>query len=312
MPFALAAILAAALTQEEIVERMKAPPATRLDGLVQVTGFCPAKVREEFQTPIAIFVSDVCERMYRYTHDVRRRFKSPGVVVMLGEGDTENTNVVSTVQRRDEETFYTRIWLESPAAADISALRRATVKAYYLAVRGETIDDDAAEAAMRAADPGLRRADERAEMRLWMEGVKTSHDDEYFLALRRKISSLGHASPEDVLVFASRLMLFPETFSSPFCGKYRSCTFAEAVGLAARDARIRFLALAKETEVMAFGGGRGDELLSAASAYAAFLHELAMYKKPPEELLAMLYDAEAKLKAAYDKAEYDDAHQDEW
>ena len=40
-------LLAAALTRAELIERFKAPPLTKVSGLVQVVADCPAEMRRE-------------------------------------------------------------------------------------------------------------------------------------------------------------------------------------------------------------------------------------------------------------------------
>ena len=58
-------ILLLALTRAEVLERFKAAPITKVDGLVRVVADCPADMRREFQEPVASFVADVCRTLYR-------------------------------------------------------------------------------------------------------------------------------------------------------------------------------------------------------------------------------------------------------
>ncbi len=300
----LAAILLAVLTRAEIIERMRAVPVTRLNGLVRVVADCPADMREEFQTPIAGFVSDVCATLYRARREQPKRFADPGIVVYLGEERTNRTDVVVRRRSRSDGTDFTRIYLPAPAFSDVATLRRETVKAFHLAVLGEEIGDDAADRALRAADPDLRAADSYAELARWLKGEPVEKDDEHYIRLSRSVLKPGAAYPADVLRFASRLHFYPEAFSAPFCGRHASCTFREAIDLAREDARIRFLAYAKSPQVVLYGGGRGEALSDASVAYSEFLRELAAYRKTPEELRGMLADADEKLNVALEEARH--------
>lgn len=297
-----AAILLLALTRAEILERFKAAPIVKVDGLVQVIADCPADMRREYQNPVASFVADVCRTLYRAENAHARRFASPGIVVYVGDVRTNVTDVVVKPKTRADGSVFTRIYLPAPAYADLAALRRETVKAFYLAVHGRTLDDAAADKALRAADPALRIADEYAALAAWLDGRPTEGDDERYLEMMRAVLAPGIAYKTDVLRFAARLFFYPEVYGSPFCGRYDCCTFRDAIVLAAHDPRLRFLALAKSSQVVAWGGGRGEELLAAADAYSVFLRELAAYRKTPDELGALLDAAEAKLAAAFDAA----------
>ncbi len=300
----LFALLAATLTRAEIIDRMRAVPIVKENGLVQVVADCPEDMRREFQSPIAGFVADICEKLARARRKSTPRFSDPGIVVYVGDVRTNVTNVVTRLRTRADGSKFTRIYLPAPGFTDVAALRRETVKAFYRALEGKTLDDESAEATLRAADPELRIADAYADLARWMNGESVEKEDEHFIGLSRKILRPGVAYPTDVLRFASRLYLYPEVYSSPFCGRYASCTFAEAIDLAKIDARIRFLALAKSPQVVLFGGGRGETLSDAAVAYSEFLRALAAYQKTPEELREMLADADEKLNVALEEARH--------
>ena len=295
-------ILLLALTRADVLERFKAAPITKVDGLVRVIADCPADMRREFQEPVASFVADVCRTLYRADNARARKFDAPGIVVYVGDVRTNVAEVVVKPKTRADGTVYTRIYLPAPAYSDVAKLRRETVKAFYLAVKGEAIDDAAAEKALRAADPALRIADEYAAIANWLEGGPSEGDDERYLEMMRSVLDPGVAYKPDVLRFASRLFFYPEVYGAPFCGRYDACTFQDAITLAAHDLRIRFLAIAKSSQVVAWGGGHGDELLAAAEAYSEFLRELAVFRKTPDELRALLDAADAKLKVAFDAA----------
>ncbi len=300
----LAVILFATLTRAEIIERMRAVPVVKENGLVQVVADCPADMRKEFQSPIASFVADICATLYRARRVPAKKFAEPGIVVYVGDVRTNRADVIVRLRTRADGSKYTRIYLPAPAFADVAALRRESVKAFYRAVTGESLDDAAADAALRAADPELRAADAYAELTRWQKGARVREDDEHYIRLSRKVLRPGVAYPSDVLRFASRLQIYPEAYSAPFCGRYASCTFREAIDLAREDARIRFLALAKSPQVVLFGGGRGEALSNAAVRYSEFLRELAAYRKTPEELREMLADADEKLNVAMEEARH--------
>lgn len=298
----LAAALVLALTRAEIIERFRATPVTKVDGLVQVVADCPSDMRKEFQSPIAGFVSDLCRQLYRSENRKEERFESPGIVIYLGDVRTNVTDVVVRTRKRSDGSSFTRLYLPAPGHADIAKLRRESVKAFYLAVKGESLDDSAADEALRRADPAFRAEEGYARLAKWRAGEPVEGDDEQLLKLARSVLHPGVARPEDVLHFASRLYFYPEAYSSPFCGRHDSCSFRDAITLAKKDARIRFLAYVKAPQVVAFGGGRGEKLSDAALAYSNFLRELAAYVKSEEELRTLLEDADTKLNVAMEEA----------
>lgn len=299
----IASILLLALTRAEIIERMKAPPVTRVEGLVQVFAECPADMRREYQMPIAVFVGDICRKLAAGANLKLSRFAEPGIAVYLGDVRTNlATSVASRVRRRSDGSAYTRIYLPAPGFVDAGRLRLETVKAFHLAVKGETLDDDGARRALLEADPDLRRADEYDELERWLRGERTTLDDEGCLKLQRKVIAPGVALPEDVLRFASRLFLYPEVFSSPFPDGRRYCDFREAISLVKRDLRLRFIAYAYADDIVAYGAGRTAELNAAAEAYSAFLIELARGRLDEREMNRLLDEADGRLEAAMREA----------
>ncbi len=298
-----AVILLAVLTRAEIIDRMRAAPMTRVNGLVQVIGFCPPDMRDEYQASVSEFVSELCRKLYHLRHERERRFKTPGIVVCLGDVRTNCTDVVSRVRQYSDGTPYTRITLPAPGFADMETFRRETIKAFYLAVANETLDDAGADKCFRAAHPELLLADKYADLANWERGAPTEKaDDEYYLQMTRKILKPGVAYPSDVLRFAARLYFYPESFAFPFCGKYFACSYRDAIDLVPQEIRLRLLAFAQIQDVIMYGGGRGETLATASLAYADFLRELAAYKKTPEELHKMLDAADEKLKLAFEEA----------
>ena len=115
----------------------------------------------------------------------------------------------------------------------------------------------------------------------------------------RKVIKPGEASRRDVLVFASRLFLYPETFDRPFCGRYRSLSFADALKLSRADPRIRLAAYRKSAEMVIFSGGRGDAMSAAGRAYCDFLLSLT---RLDENAPQMLEEADIKLNVAMEEA----------
>ena len=298
----LAAALVLALTRAEIIERFRTPPVTKVSGLVQVVADCPADMRKEYQTPIAGFVADLCRTLYRAERMQEVKFAEPGIVVYLGDVRTNQTNVVVRTRSREGGARFTRLYVPAPGFADLATLRRETVKAFYLAVKDVTMDDAEADRLLLAANPALKVADEYARLDRWLKGERVEEDDEHYLRLSRSVLEPGVARPEDVTRFASRLFLYPEAYSSPFCGQYGCCSFRDAIAMSKRDVRLRFLAYAKSPQVVAYGGGRGEKLAEAALAYSVFLRELAAGKKTEEELAALLDDADVKLNVAMEEA----------
>ena len=91
-----------ALTRAELLDRLKAPPVTQLDGLVQVYGDCPADMRREYQLPIASYVSDICRRLYAADNKRPQKFTDPGIVVRIGDVRTNIAEVVSRPAKRTD------------------------------------------------------------------------------------------------------------------------------------------------------------------------------------------------------------------
>ena len=145
----------------------------------------------------------------------------------------------------------------------------------------------------------MRIADERDGLERWIDGE--GGDDEYNLALMRRILKPGEATRRDVLVFASRLFLYPETFDQKFCGKYECVSFKDAIVLSKEDARIRLVARRKADEVVVIGGGRGEALADAAASYRAFLLALAGGAEK-EKLEELLDAADVNLNVAFEAA----------
>lgn len=296
----------------EIMDRLRAPAITKVSGLVRVYADCPADMRSEFQSQIAGFAAAICRALYSHFNMQPRRFAEPGIAIHVCGGRTNDARVVSSVRKRADGARFLRIKLPSPGYSDLEAFRTETARGFMLAVRGEDMAADAVRELLLEADPEMRRRIRYGEIAAWLRGEKPEDGfadgagqeayDERMLKLCRSVLAPGDARPEDVLRFASRLFLYPNSFDKPFCGAYHCCTFAEAARLKDEDPRIRFAAFAKASQVPLYGGGRGEDLAAAADAYSAFLLAVAQGEAEPDELKKMLDEADLKLNQAYEKA----------
>lgn len=294
MLIALIALLA--LTRAEIIARMKAPVLTMSQGLVRVYADCPEDMRRTYQMPMARFACDLSQMLYKGTGVPERRFPRPGIVIHVGSVRTNLQEVAVRVETNGTRVA-THLYARAPGHVDVERLRLEIAKAFMRAVHGRETDDAGVIAVLRAADPRTRIEDERAKLEEWLEG-RGGHDDEEAFALMRKVLDPGKASRRDILVFASRLYLYPETLDRPFAGGVDSVSFRDAVKLGRIDPRVRFSAFIKARELPVFGGGRGPALAAAAEAYAAFLREMVKGGKTDDELLSMLDHADGLLRVA--------------
>lgn len=305
----IAAILVLALTRAEILQRMRAPVIRQADGLVKVYAHCPEDMRREYQQPIARFAADTVSSLYSSLAMRPVRFDRALINLYVGDVRTNDTSVISRV-RETSSGRLTDIYIFSPGYADLTRLRMEIVKAFFRAVKNEDVDDVAARQAYRRADPRLRVADGRAALERWLAGKPPeegdSRDDEEYLALMRKVLEPGRASSRDVLVFASRLFLYPRTFGTPFLGRFHCVSFREAVKLAKDDRAIRLAAYAKSGEMIVFGGGRGEKMAEASRMYWKFLLDLSAYTKSEDELGRLLDEADAKLCEALEESQKTD------
>lgn len=292
-----ATILFLALTRAEIIERMRTPPVTMVQGLVSVYADCDSAQRREFQHPIASFAADVCRTLYSGLGLHERKFDHPGIVISVGDLRTPETNVTSVVKLRDGQR-YLKIALPSPAYSDREALRIAVARGFFLAVKGEELDSLTVRKTLRTIDPRLRAGDRLNELKLWREeGVSESAlDDEEFLKIMRTVHIPGVPLAAEVRIFASRMYLYPDNFRWPFAGRYESLSLRDAIKVRHRDPRVRLAALNKITETVAYGGGRGEEMDRVVEGYCGFLKSLAAGKDNDEALYSMLDELENRLK----------------
>ena len=299
----IATILLAALTKAEIIDRFRAAPVTQLDGLVQVYGDCPADMRRDFQLPVASFTSGICRKLYAAENKKPVKFREAGIIVRIGDVRTNLTDVIARPATRDGGEKFTRIYLPSPSGADLGKFRHEVARAFYRAVDGVDLDDASVTKKLRESDPVTRVEDIQAEVAAWRERGEYAADrtDEDYLKLMRGVHLPGVATEADVLTFASRLYLYPAAYAFPFCGKYTSCPFREAIALARQDPSVRFAAFAKIQSLGVFGQGHGDAMNEAVTAYMKFLAELARLKLSEEELAKLLDDADGKLKGVMEK-----------
>ncbi len=309
--FLLSVILAAALSRSELIERMRTAPITRCSGLVQVYAHCSSDLRDEYQAPIASFVSRLCDEISSSNADYAllsnstnrvSKYADAGIMVIIGDVRTNDSSVVSRPFKRNDGSYCTRIFLPAPAYSDIEKLRIEIVRAYCLAVAKKSIDDDEARRILRDSNPQLRIDNKYDQIDKWLRGEKTEGNDEDMLKLCRTVLQPGVARESDVLRFASRLCLYPLFYQFPFAGKYQVCSFSQALEIYKADPTVRYVAYLKSPQIIAYGGGRTESLSAAAQAYSEFLFALAQAKKTREELAAMLEAADLKLNIALEEA----------
>ncbi len=294
----LASILLFALTRAEIIDRMKAPPITVVQGLVTVYGDCGKERRRAFQQPVAMFAGDICRDLYLKCGLKESRFPEPGIVIHIGDSEGNETNVVTRVSVREGEKSNIKILLPSPAHSDMDALRLAVVRGFCLAVMDKELDDAGAEAFYRTLDPVLRAEYNLAKLDAWRdEGVYDDEaSDEDLLKEMRKVHVPGRILKSELRSFASRLYLMPDFQRHRFAGKYECVSFREAIWLRDEDPRVRLAAYRKIPELIVHGGGHGEEMDAAVAAYCEFLNKLALGTDDDKLLETMLDVADKKLK----------------
>lgn len=297
MIFCFLALLA--LTRAEIIERMRAPVITQAEGFVQVFADCPDDMRREFQSPIARFAADTVHTLRDSISPRPEIYRRKGLVIYVGDVRTNLTTVTARAVTNDTRVF-TRIYVHSPGYADLQKFRLEVVKAFFRNVYNEELGDIAANAAWRRANPDMRIYDERKALEEWYTTGYGSYEDGF--RLMRKIVKPGFASRRDVLIFASRLYLYPPEFDLKFANLRRCLSFKEAIEFR-KDPLVRLVAFSRANFLPVFGGGRGDHLYSAAKAYRIFLLELSKGEKTADELKVILDEAEALLHLAYEKSD---------
>ena len=296
----LASLLLLALTRAEIVERFKASVITQADGLVQVYADCPADMRREFQGPIARFAADTVQTLYQGLARKPERFAKAGIQIHVGDVRTNLTEVTARISTNDSRVV-SRIYLRAPGYADLYRFRLEVIKAFYRSVERRELTEKEAVDAYRHADPELRVFDERMKLEDWLAGRGT-RDTEEGLRLMRKVFKPGESSPRDVLIFASRLYLYPPQYDLRFLGKFDRLSFAEAVRFGRTDPLVRLVAYYRSFDLPVLGGGRSPELTAAANAYQGFLLEFAKGEKDEQGLRALLDAADEKLNVAFERA----------
>ena len=127
-------------------------------------------------------------------------------------------------------------------------------------------------------------------------------NDERLVRLTNSVLSPGMASPWDLTVFASRLLLYPPFFDKIYGADRTSCTFEEALTLAQDDPALRRAAFRKAREVPLYAIGRGDELAAAAFAYRDYLLALSQGDAAQERLKELLGKAQGLMRKATEKA----------
>ena len=297
----LSAGLVMALTRAEILERFRAPVVTQADGLVQVYADCPEDMRREYQGPVAGFAAETVRTLYRGLGRSPVRFEKPGILIHIGDVRTNLTEVTARVTTNDSR-IVSRIRVKAPGSADLYRLRLEVVRAFFRSVERREVTELEAVSAYRKGDPVLRVFDERMKLEDWLAGRGTK-DDEEGLGLMRRVFEPGKSSPRDVLIFASRLHLYPPQYDLRFLARFDRLSFREALRLGRTDPVVRLVAYQKAKELPVQGGGRSPELAAAANAYQAFLLELAKGEKGEGELRTLLDDADELLNVAFERAQ---------
>ena len=296
----LTTALLLALTRAELIERFKAPVITQADGLVRVYADCPEDMRREYQQPIARFAAETVKTLYRGLARKPERFTKAGIVIHVGDVRTNLTTVMSRAVTNDT-LVVSRIDVKAPGSADLYRFRLEIVRAFFRSVEKREVSEEEAVAAYRKGNPVLRIADERMRLEDWLAGRKTM-DDDAGLKLMTRVFEPGKSSPRDILIFASRLYLYPPQYDLRFLGKFDRLSFAEALRFGRIDPLVRFMAYRKALELPVLGGGKSPELKSAADAYQAFLFAFARGETSEKGLKALLDEADERLNVAFEKA----------
>ena len=300
MTFLLSTVLVMALTRAEILERFRAPVVTQADGLVKVYADCPDDMRRDYQGPIASFAAETVKTLYQGLAKKPVRFESPGIVIHVGDVRTNVTTVTSAVST-NQSRVVSRIRVVAPGYADLYRLRLEIVQAFFRSVENREVSEQEAVAAYRQGDPVLRVQDERMKLEDWLAGRGTK-DDEEGLRMMRRVFEPGKSSPRDVLIFASRLYLYPPQYDLRFLSRFDRLSFREAVKLGRTDPLVRMVAYQKSFDLPVLGGGRSPELASAAYAYREFLLAFAKGETDGKGLLAHLDTADEQLNVAFEKS----------
>ena len=221
-------------------------------------------------------------------------------MIHIGDVRTNDTLVTSAVST-NLDRVVSRIYVVAPGYADLYRLRLEIVQAFFRSVEKREVTEAEAIAAYRRGDPALRVQDERMKLEDWLAGRGTL-DDEAGLGLMYRIFEPGRSSPRDVLIFASRLYLYPPQMDLRFLGKFDRLSFSEALRFGRIDPFVRLMAYQKSPVLPVLGGGKSPELKSAADSYQAFLLAFAKGEASEKELKALLDAADERLNLAFEKA----------
>ena len=129
--------------------------------------------------------------------------------------------------------------------------------------------------------------------------------DERLARLTRSVLTPGQASAWDVKVFTSRLLLYPSEFDKNIGANGTSCTFREAIALAAENPDVREAAWRKAREMPFCAIGRGAALAEVSESYRRFLVGLAR-GDGPDVLTPLLDTAEAQMQEILNEDRKDD------
>lgn len=127
-------------------------------------------------------------------------------------------------------------------------------------------------------------------------------NDERLARLTNSVLTPGRATPWDLSVFTSRLLLYPPFFDKIYPPDRIACSFAEAIAIADESPELRRAALRRANEMPIYALGRGDELAAAAFAYREFLLSVAKGGTDGAKMKASLEKAQDLLRKAKEKS----------
>jgi len=140
---------------------------TSFKGWVRVTAARVPGETASFHEPVLRCASDVVEALAKtFKLELARRAR-PAVFVYAQDGRTNDTRVVTRIARQGAETV-TRIYLPSPAHADVETFRLEVARAFFRArTGGSELPAWLVQGALRTTDPALARQDRYTVLALW-------------------------------------------------------------------------------------------------------------------------------------------------
>jgi len=121
--------------------------------------------------------------------------------------------------------------------------------------------------------------------------------DNHMWKMLHSVLKPGKSTPEDVLTFSSRLLLYPPFFDINFPDGRKALPFRLAIRHSS-DPVVRVAAFVKQRGLVLTVIGRGERLVKAAESHVRFLQALAR-GEDKDSLTEKLDEAEALLGSAY-------------